>query len=146
MGRNEKSPRTVHEAFKLADDVESQLQDVDSFKLELSNNFSSVEDNEMSVWEFLGDEFEVNEMSRGKKWGNNNNYKIYNPNNNHNCRPQYNKTQDNKTGKTLGQKEKDSKITLTRVTPLRPYRIQQQSLQTILSGNEDKKGGTEEAR
>ena len=35
-------PRTVQEAFKLADDMESQLQLVDSFKLELSNNFSPV--------------------------------------------------------------------------------------------------------
>ena len=30
-----------------------------------------------------------------------------------NSRPQYNKTQENKTGKTWGQKGKDSKITLT---------------------------------
>ena len=67
----------------------------------------------MSVGETSGEEFEVNELSRGKKWGNNNNYKRYNPNNNHNSRPQYNRTQDNKTGKTWGQKGKDSKITLT---------------------------------
>ena len=67
----------------------------------------------MSVGETSGEEFEVNELFRGKKWGNNNNYKRYNSNNNHNSRPQYNRTQDNKTGKTWGQKEKDSKITLT---------------------------------
>ena len=106
-------PRTVQEAFKLADDVKSQLQVADSFKLELSNNLSPMEVNEMSTGETSGNAFEVNEMSRGKKWGNSSNYKIYNPNNNHNSRPQYNKPQDNKTGKTWGQKEKDSKITLT---------------------------------
>ena len=89
-------PRTVQEAFKLADDMESQLQVVDSFMLELSNNFSPVEVNEISVEETSGEEFEANELSRGKKWGNNNNYKRYNPNNNRNSRPQYNRMQDNK--------------------------------------------------
>ena len=84
-------PRTVQEAFKLADNIESQLQVADSFKLELSNNFSLVEVNEMSTGETSGDEFEVNEMSRGKKWGNNSNYNRYNPNNNCNSRSQYNK-------------------------------------------------------
>ena len=93
-------PRPVQEAFKLADNVELQLQVADSFKLELSNNFSLVEVNEMSTGENSGDEFEVNEMSKGKKWGKNSNYKRYNPNNNHNRRPQYNKPQENKTGKT----------------------------------------------
>ena len=39
--------------------------------------------------------------------------KSYNPNNNHNSRSQYNKTQENQRGKTWGQKGKDSKITLT---------------------------------
>ena len=100
-------PRTVQEAFKLANDVELQLQVADSFKLELSNNSSPVEVNEMSTEETSGDEFEVNEMSRSKKWGNNSNYKRYNPNNNHDSRPQYNKTQENKTGKTWGKKVKD---------------------------------------
>ena len=79
--------RTVQEAFKLADNIESQLQVADSFKLELSNNFSLVEVNEISAGETSSDEFEVNEMFRGKKWGNNSNYKRYNPNNNHNSRP-----------------------------------------------------------
>ena len=106
-------PRTVQEAFKLADEVESQLQIADSFKLELSSNFSPVEVNEISAEETTGDEFEVNKMSRGRKWGTNSNNKRYNPNNNHNSRPQYNKTQENKTDKTWGQKGKDFKITLT---------------------------------
>ena len=113
MGRNEESTQTVQQAFKLADDVESQLQVADNFKVELSNNFSPVEVNEMSTAETSGEEFEVNELSRSRNWGNNNNYKRYNSNNNHNSRPQYNRTQDNKTGKTWGQKGKDSKITLT---------------------------------
>ena len=38
-------PRTVQEAFYLADSVESQLQVADSFKVELSNNFSLVDVN-----------------------------------------------------------------------------------------------------
>ena len=61
-------PRTVQEAFKLADKVESQLQVADSFKLELSNNFSPVEVNKMSTGETPGDAFEVNEMSRGDRY------------------------------------------------------------------------------
>ena len=58
-------PSTVQQAFKLANDVESQLQVVDSFKLEFFN-FSPVEVNEMSAEESSGDEFEVNEMPRGE--------------------------------------------------------------------------------
>ena len=61
-------PRTVEEAFKLANDMETQLQVADSFKLELSNNFSPVKVNEMSAGETSGEEFEVSELSRGKKW------------------------------------------------------------------------------
>ena len=107
-------PRTIQEAFRLVDNVESQLQVADSFKLELTNNFHSMEVNKMSAEEASGDEFEVNEMSRGKRWGNNNsNYKCSNYSNNHNfnSRPQYNKPQDNKQGRPWGQKGKDSKIT-----------------------------------
>ena len=105
-------PRTVQEAFKLADDMESQLQVADSFKLELTNN---LEVHEMSVEETSGDELEVNEMSRGKIWDSKGNYKCFNYSNNcnFNNRPQYNKPQENKTGRTWGQKGKDSKITLT---------------------------------
>ena len=109
-------PRTIHDAFRLVEDVESQLQVADSFKLELTNNSHSMEINEMSAEEASGNEFEVNKMSRGKRWGNNNNnYKHSNYSNSHssNIRPQYNKPQDNKQGKPWGQKGKDSKITLT---------------------------------
>ena len=94
--------KTVQEVFKLADDLEAQLQVTDSFKLELSGNFSSVEVNEMSAEEASGDEFEVNEMSRGKRRGNNkSNCKHSNYSNNHNfnSRPQYSKPQDSKQGR-----------------------------------------------
>ena len=52
--------------------MEKQLQVADSFKLEFSS-FPPVEVNEISVEESSGDELKVNEMSRGKRWGNNNN-------------------------------------------------------------------------
>ena len=108
-------PRTIQDAFKLAHDVELQLQVADSFKLELTNSFHSMEVNEMSADETSGDKFEINEMSRGKTWGNNSNYKHSNYSNNHNfnSRPQYNKPQDSKHGRPWGQRGKDSKITLT---------------------------------
>ena len=95
--------------------MESKLQVADSFKLELSTNFSPVEVNEMSTEETSGNELEVNEMSRGKKWDSKGNYKCFNYSNNHNFnnRPHNNKPQDNKTGKTWEQKGKDSKMTLT---------------------------------
>ena len=105
-------PKTVHEAFKLADDVEAQLQVADSFKLELSGNFPSVEVNEMSTEEASGNEFEVNKMSRGKRWGNNNsNYKCsnYSNNCNFNSRPQYSKPQDSKQGRPWGKKVRTPK-------------------------------------
>ena len=53
--------------------IEKQLQVADSFKLKFSS-YPTVEINEMSTEESSGDEFEINEVSRGKKWGNNNNY------------------------------------------------------------------------
>ena len=69
-------PSTIEKAFKLASNVEKQLQVTDSFKLEFPS-YPSNELNEMSTEETSGDETELNEMSRGKKWGNNSN------NNNH---------------------------------------------------------------
>ena len=69
-------PSTIERAFKLASDMEKQLQVADSFKLEFPS-YPSNELNEMSTEETSGDEMELNEMSRGKKWGNSNN------NNNH---------------------------------------------------------------
>ena len=67
-------PSTVERAFELASDVEKQLQVADSFKLDFPT-YPSRELNEMSMEETSGDEQELNEMSKGKKWGNNtNNY------------------------------------------------------------------------
>ena len=140
----------VQKAFKLANDVEKQLQVMDSFKLEFPN-FSPVEVNEISVEESSGDEFEVNEMSSGKRWGNNNNnnHKHSNFSNSHSFgnRPQHNKPQDNRQDKPWGQKGKDSKITLTQESAhFVPCRIQQQFLQTVQPGYEIEMGRTEKTR
>ena len=64
-------PHTVQEAFNLADRIECQIQEADSFKLELTNDISPVEVNEISADETLGDEYEINEVFQGKKWTNN---------------------------------------------------------------------------
>ena len=67
-------PSTVERAFELASNIEKQLQVTDSFKLEFPS-YPSSDLNEMSTEETSGDEQELNEMSRGKKWGSNtNNY------------------------------------------------------------------------
>ena len=105
-------PRTVQEAFDLADRIESQVQVADSFKLELSSDFFPVEINEVSTEETSGDEFEVNEVSRNGKWGCKNGNYGYNKN--YSSKPCYNgRSQENKWGKKWDQKEKDFKITLT---------------------------------
>ena len=75
-------PHTVQEAFNFADRIESQIQVADSFKIELSNDFLTVNINEVSTEETSGDEFEVNEVSRNGKQGYNNNYKKGNYGNN----------------------------------------------------------------
>ena len=86
-------PSTVQKAFKLANDMEKQLQVADSSKLEFSN-FSPVEVNEINAEESSGEEFEVNEMSRGKRWGSNNNNKqkcsTFSNSHSFGNRPQYN--------------------------------------------------------
>ena len=74
-------PRTIQEAFDLAARIETQIQVADSFKIDLNNNFPTVDINEISIDESSNDEFEVNEMSSGKKWGNNSNYRKNNYNN-----------------------------------------------------------------
>ena len=56
-------PHTVQEAFDLATRVETQLQIADSFKMEMSNNFDSMDINEISTEETSSDKFEVNEVS-----------------------------------------------------------------------------------
>ena len=111
------APSTIEKAFKLACDMEKQLQVTDSFKLEFPS-YPSNELNEMSTEETWGDELELNEISRGKKWGNNsnnNNHKHSSFSNNHsyNYKHQQNQPQDNRQGKQWGQRPKDSKITLT---------------------------------
>ena len=91
----------LQEAFNFADRIESQLQVADSFKLELSNDYSTADINEISTEEASGDEFEVNEVNINGKWGYNNNYRKGNYGNNPNFsnKLHYNsRTQDNKTG------------------------------------------------
>ena len=60
-------PNTVERAFKLANDVEKQLQVADSFKLDCPT-YAPRELNEMSAEDSSGDENEVNEIARNKKW------------------------------------------------------------------------------
>ena len=60
-------PSTVERVFELASDVEKQLQVADSFKLDFPT-YPSRELNEMSAEETSGDEQEVNEMTKGKRW------------------------------------------------------------------------------
>ena len=72
----------------------------------------------MSTEETSGDEQEVNEMTRGKRWGNNaGNYtqKCSNFNNNHNngYKQQQHRPQENRPAKQWAQWPRDSKITLT---------------------------------
>ena len=67
------TPSTVKRAFKLVCNVEKQLQVADSFKLEFSS-YPAVEINEISAEKSSGDEFKINEVARGRKWRNNNNY------------------------------------------------------------------------
>ena len=62
-------PNTVERAFELASDMEKQLQVADSFKLDFPT-YPSRELNKMSAAEMSGDEQEVNEIARNKKWVN----------------------------------------------------------------------------
>ena len=90
-------PSTVKKAFKLACDIEKQLQVADSFKLEFPS-YPTSKLNELSTEESSGDEAELNEISRGKRWGNNNNHNQKHSSFSNNCnysnRPQQNKPQD----------------------------------------------------
>ena len=63
-------PNTVERAFELASDMEKQLQVTDSFKLDFPT-YTSREINEMSAEEASGDEQEINEITRNKRWVNN---------------------------------------------------------------------------
>ena len=78
-------PTTVERAFELANDVEKQLQVVDSFKQDFPT-YPFRELNEMSAEETSEDEQEVNEIAKGKRWGNNSgNYNQKCSNFNNNC-------------------------------------------------------------
>ena len=66
-------PSTVEKAFKLACNIEKQLQVDNSFKLDFPS-YPTSELNELNTEESSGDEVELNEMSRDKRWGNNNKY------------------------------------------------------------------------
>ena len=110
-------PTTVERAFELACDVEKQLQVTNSFKLDFPT-YPSRELNEISTEETSGDEQEINEISRNKKWvSNSSSYsqKCQNFNNNHNSnyRHQQQQPQEGKQSKQWMQKPKDSKITLS---------------------------------
>ena len=77
-------PSTVERAFELASSIEKQLQVANSFKLDFPT-YPTSELNEMSMEETSGDEQELNNMSKGKKWGgntNNYNHKHYSFSNN----------------------------------------------------------------
>ena len=89
--------------FELASNIEKQLQVTDSFKLEFPS-YPSNELNEMSTEETSGDEQELNEMSRGKKWGNNTNNYNHNHSSFSNSRGnsykhQQNQPEENRQGK-----------------------------------------------
>ena len=97
--------------------MEKQLQVIDSFKLDFPT-YPSRELNEISAEETSGDEQEINEISRNKKWvSNSSSYsqKLQNFNNNRNSnyRHQQQQPQEGKQSKQWMQKPKDSKITLT---------------------------------
>ena len=85
-------PNTVERAFKLASDMEKQLQVTDSFKLDFPT-YPSRELNEISE-ETSGDEQEINEISRNKKWvSNSSSYNQKCTNFNNNCHSSYRQQQ-----------------------------------------------------
>ena len=116
MGRDEEKPCTIQEVFMLAANIETQIQVADSFKLDLTNDFSPIEVNEINTVETSDKEYEVNEMYKGKKWNNNRYRKTsYSKYQNSNNRYQQNqRQQDKRSGKSWENKEKDPKITLMR--------------------------------
>ena len=86
-------PSTVERVYKLASNVEKQLQVTDSFKLEFPS-YPSSELNEMGMEETSGDEQELNEMSRGMKWvSNTNNYNHKHSSFSNNCSNSYKQQQ-----------------------------------------------------
>ena len=105
----------MERAFELANDVEKQLQVTDSFKLDFAI-YPFRELNEISAEEMSGDEQEINEISRNKKWVSNSssyNQNCTNFNRNSSYRQQQHQPQENRQTKQWTQKPKNSKITLT---------------------------------
>ena len=113
MGRIEKPSKNCPWNIHLTDRIESQIQVADSFKQELYNDFPPLDINDISTEETSGDEYEVNEMSCVRKWGNNNFKKsIYKNNQNYSNRSCYSKVQETKTNRKWDEKEEDLKIPL----------------------------------
>ena len=106
----------MERAFELANDVEKQLQVADSFKLDCPT-YPSRELNEMSAEDSSGDENEVNEITRNKRWvSNQGSYNRKQPNTHNNSRNSnyifQQQPHEAKQPKQWSQKQKDSKITL----------------------------------
>ena len=95
--------------------MEKQLQVADSFKLDFPT-YPSRELNEMSAKESSGDENEVNEITRNKRWVSNpGSYNRKHPNANNNSRNsnfrlQQQQPHETKQTKQWTQKPKDSKL------------------------------------
>ena len=89
--------------------MEKQLQVANSFKLEFPS-YPSNELKEMSAEETSGDETELNKISRGKRWGNNNNcnQKCSSFSNNHSYNYKPNKT-DLRTTDKASSGDKDQR-------------------------------------
>ena len=110
-------PPNTEKAFELANNVKKQLQVSDSFKLDFPM-YPSRELNKMSMEETFGDEQEINEISRGRKWvSNTKSHTHYCYNSNNNCssgyKQQQQQPQENRPAKQWAPWPKDSKITLT---------------------------------
>ena len=129
-------PTTVERAFELACDVKKQLQVADSFKLDFPT-YPSRELNEISTEETSGDEQEINEISRNKKWvSNSSSYsqkcQNFNNNRNSNYRHQQQQPQEGKQTKQWMPKAKGFQdYTNTGIRSLRACTIRQQDLQEI---------------
>ena len=81
--------------------------------MELSSDFSPADINEINIGDTSCDDFEVNEVSKGKNWNNKYRKAGYGNNQNYSNKDRYNnKIQDNKSGKKWEHKDRDSKITL----------------------------------
>ena len=97
-------------------DAEKQLEVADSFKLEFPS-YPTSKLNELSAEESSGDKVELIEMSRGKRWGNNNKHNQKHSSFSKQLQLQQQtptkQTSGQSTRQTVGKKSKDSKITLT---------------------------------